>query len=126
MVNKVSLSSRLGLYHIKGELENLSFRYRCPREYAEIETLLNKEKESNKEKLRGFAGKLLEILDELWMFAELCYRTPYSIWRKMQDTGCDFDHVEGKYYFRIVYSRRQPEKNTTLDIYARLTGVFKE
>ena len=119
------LANRLGLYHIKSELENLSFRYRCPREYAEIEALLNEEKESNKEKLSGFVGKLAEIM-ELWMYAELCYRTPYSIWRKMQDAGCDFEHVDGKYYFRIVYSRRQSEKKTTLDIYARLTDVFKE
>ena len=119
------LANRLGLYHIKSELENLSFRYRCPREYAEIEALLNEEKESNKEKLEGFVGKLVEIM-ELWMYTELCYRTPYSIWRKMQDAGCDFEHVDGKYYFRIVYSRRQSEKKTTLDIYARLTDVFKE
>jgi GTP pyrophosphokinase len=119
------LANRLGLYHIKSELENLSFRYRCPREYAEIEALLNEEKESNKEKLSGFVGKLAEIM-ELWMYAELCYRTPYSIWRKMQDAGGDFEHVDGKYYFRIVYSRRQSEKKTTLDIYARLTDVFKE
>ena len=119
------LANRLGLYHIKSELENLSFRYRCPREYAEIEALLNEEKESNKEKLSGFVDKLAEIM-ELWMYAELCYRTPYSIWRKMQDAGCDFEHVDGKYYFRIVYSRRQSEKKTTLDIYARLTDVFKE
>lgn len=119
------LANRLGLYHIKSELENLSFRYRCPREYAEIEALLNEEKESNKEKLSGFVGKLAEIM-ELWMYAELCYRTPYSIWRKMQDAGCDFEHVDGKYYFRIVYSRRQSEKKTTLDIYARLTDFFKE
>ena len=123
------LANRLGLYHIKSELENLSFRYRCPREYAEIEALLNKEKESNKEKLSGFVGKLAEIMEPwmyVWMYAELCYRTPYSIWRKMQDAGCDFEHVDGKYYFRIVYSRRQSEKKTTLDIYARLTDVFKE
>lgn len=123
------LANRLGLYHIKSELENLSFRYRCPREYAEIEALLNKEKESNKEKLSGFVGKLAEIMEPwmyVWMYVELCYRTPYSIWRKMQDAGCDFEHVDGKYYFRIVYSRRQSEKKTTLDIYARLTDVFKE
>ena len=123
------LANRLGLYHIKSELENLSFRYRCPREYAEIEALLNEEKESNKEKLSGFVGKLAEILEPwmyVWMYVELCYRTPYSIWRKMQDAGCDFEHVDGKYYFRIVYSRRQSEKKTTLDIYARLTDVFKE
>lgn len=119
------LANRLGLYHIKSELENLSFRYRCPREYAEIEALLEKEKEENKEKLEGFVGKLVEIM-EPWMYAELCYRTPYSIWRKMQYAGCDFEHVNGKYYFRIVYSRRQSEKKTTLDIYARLTDVFKE
>ena len=35
------LANRLGLYHIKSELENLSFRYRCPREYAEIEAQLH-------------------------------------------------------------------------------------
>ena len=119
------LANRLGLYHIKSELENLSFRYRCPREYAEIESLLNKEKEFNKEKLSGFVGKLSEIM-ELWMYVELCCRTPYSIWRKMQDAGCDFEHVDGKYYFRIVYSCLQSEKKTTLDIYARLTDAFKE
>ena len=42
------LANRLGLYHIKSELENLSFRYRCPREYSQIEALLAKEKEDNK------------------------------------------------------------------------------
>ena len=29
------LANRLGLYHVKSELENLSFRYRCPQEYAQ-------------------------------------------------------------------------------------------
>ena len=28
------LAGRLGLYHLKSELENLSFRYRCPLEYS--------------------------------------------------------------------------------------------
>ena len=31
------LANRLGLYHVKTELENLSFHYRCPREYEQIE-----------------------------------------------------------------------------------------
>ena len=31
------LANRLGLYHVKSELENLSFKYRCPREYALLE-----------------------------------------------------------------------------------------
>ena len=36
------LANRLGLYDIKTELENLSLRYRCPREYAMLEDLLQK------------------------------------------------------------------------------------
>ena len=34
------LANRLGLYHVKTELENLSFHYRCPREYEQIERML--------------------------------------------------------------------------------------
>lgn len=33
------LANRLGLYHVKTELENLSFRFRCPHEYDELNTL---------------------------------------------------------------------------------------
>ena len=51
------LANRLGLYHIKSELENLSFRYRCPREYAVIEALLEQEKEENLENLNAFVEK---------------------------------------------------------------------
>lgn len=100
------LANRLGLYHIKSELENLSFRYRCPREYAEIETLLEKEKEENKENLNAFVEKI-EDLNSYLLFphfgAEVRYRTPFSIWRKMQATGCDFHHVDGKHYIRVVW-----------------------
>jgi hypothetical protein len=37
------LAHRLGLYYIKREMENLSFRYRCPREYAYLDESLAKE-----------------------------------------------------------------------------------
>ncbi len=109
------LANRLGLYHIKSELENLSFRYRCPREYAEIEALLEKEKEENKENLNAFVETLNGVLSPLnrWVYVKVRYRTPYSVWRKMQTSGCDFNHVDGKHYVRIVFdSTRMEEKNT--------------
>ena len=109
------LANRLGLYHIKSELENLSFRYRCPREYAEIETLLEKEKEENKENLNAFVETINGALSPLnrWVYVKVRYRTPYSVWRKMQTSGCDFNHVDGKHYVRIVFdSTRMEEKNT--------------
>jgi len=34
---------------------------------------------------------------------EVRHRTPFSIWRKMQAAGCDFNHISGKHYIRVVY-----------------------
>lgn len=138
------LANRLGLYHIKSELENLSFRYRCPREYTEIAALICNEKESNEINLRGFIDKLEVILNTDNIRIEVCYRTPYSIWRKMQATGCDYYHTDGRYYIRLVYGcmhipeesendttkaiwhNAHFEKTSALHIYAQLTDVFKE
>lgn len=135
------LANRLGLYHIKSELENLSFRYRCPREYSQIEALMAKEKEDNKINVEPFVEKIKEALSPLNqnVYAEIRYRTPYSIWRKMQSLGCDFGHVDGKHYIRIVYgslsnedSQGAPifdkncEKKNAIWIYSDLTSVFKE
>ena len=144
------LANRLGLYHIKSELENLSFRYRCPREYAEIEALLEQEKEENKEKLNAFIETIYGVLSPLnrWIYVEVRYRTPYSVWRKMQTNDCDFNHVDGKHYVRIVFDstrmeekytlgidmlglipmsfNKQDEKKKTIWIYSDLTSVFKE
>ncbi len=109
------LANRLGLYHIKSELENLSFRYRCPREYAEIEALLAKEQNESKANIDSFVKKIKDVVSPLnaWVYAEVRYRTPYSVWRKMQTSGCDFNHVDGKHYVRIVFdSTRMEEKNT--------------
>lgn len=135
------LANRLGLYHIKSELENLSFRYRCPREYSQIEALMAKDKEDNKINVEPFVEKIKEALSPLNqnVYAEIRYRTPYSIWRKMQSLGCDFAHVDGKHYIRIVYgslsneeSQGTPlfdkdcEKKNAIWIYSDLTSVFKE
>ena len=120
------LANRLGLYHIKSELENLSFRYRCPREYAEISNMIENERESNKENLARFICKLTDILDTDKVRIELCHRTPYSVWRKMQANDCDFYHTNGKHYFRLVYSCGHSDKRAVLGIYAQLTDVFKE
>lgn len=144
------LANRLGLYHIKSELENLSFRYRCPREYAEIEALMAKERVDNNANLECFVSKIEDVLRPLerWVHAEVRCRTPYSVWRKMQAVGCDFQHIDGKHYIRIVFadaprSEIEPadltnagsapvsfgecsEKTKALWIYGCLSSAFKE
>ena len=124
------LANRLGLYNVKTELENLSFRYRCPHEYEKIEKQLAELQLSEKPDVDAFIAKAKEILEANGIDAriELRMRSPYSIWRKMQSRGCDFEHVDSKHYLRIIYKADglQEEKKHSLHIYALLSDSFKE
>ena len=125
------LAHRLGLYHIKRELENLSFRYRCPREYELIERLLAEEQAQKEQALAPFVQKIEEMLQRSGIYmgrTELICRGPYNTWKKMHASGCDFKHVEGKFYIRIIYPNTHDysEKDMSLKIYSMLTDTFKE
>ena len=125
------LAHRLGLYYIKREMENLSFRYRCPRDYAMLEEELEREMKEREPGLKSFMyeiERLLENNDILMARTEVYSRGPYSAWRKMHSSGCDFKHVEGKYYIRIIYPNTHDysEKDMSLKIYSILTDRFKE
>ena len=94
------LAHRLGLYHIKRELENLSFRFRCPRDYAMMAQLVEKEMNEKTTALSGFIAKIEKMLsdnDILLARTEIVSRGPYSVWKKMHAANCDFNHVQGKY-----------------------------
>ena len=124
------LANRLGLYHIKTELENLSFRYRCPREYAVMERIMQEERDADRPRIDRFIALISKILTECGIEArtEVRYRMPYSVWRKMQAKGSDLKHVDGKHYIRIIYPNSESisEKAMSLRIYSALTDHFKE
>lgn len=48
------LANRLGLFEVKSDLENLSFKYRCGNEYGDIEDRLKHDEEQNRERLARF------------------------------------------------------------------------
>ncbi len=124
------LANRLGLYHVKTELENLSFQYRCPREFSLLEKLLAEEFEAERPHIEHFTDRIESLLAAGGIKArtEIRYRRPYSIWMKMNSRGCDFAHVDTKYYIRVIYQNKAPwtEKDTSLRIYSILTDAFKE
>ena len=129
------LAGRLGLYHVKTELENLSFRFRCPREFENLERLLEEDRNRTAASLKEFTDKINGIFKKVGIPArtQIRYRRPYSIWRTMREEGCDFAHVEFKHFVRVIYTPMtewkrsiSPEKDTTLFIYSCLTSQFKE
>lgn len=124
------LANRLGLYYVKNELENLSFRYRCPREFEAISKQIAQYQRDERPKIEAFINRTRGILlrNGIVTRVEVQFRTAYSIWRKMQSNHCDFNHVERKHYIRVVYDAKDEhqEKGTSLRIYAALSDVFKE
>lgn len=124
------LANRLGLYPIKIELENLSFRYRCPHEYKHIERLIERDWLCHEGRLGYFTGKIRELLHKERINAQVYidYRQPYSIWRKMQKSGDDFNHIPFRHIVEIIYVCEdvEQEKDLALKIYSRLTSVFSE
>ena len=124
------LANRLGLYHIKTELENLSFQYRCPGDYEKLEEQLREEREEEREAIETFIAQIDQILksEGYDVRTEVRYREHYSVWRKMKETNSDINHITGKHYIRIIY-KSEPnisDKAMTLKIYSALTDHLKE
>lgn len=124
------LANRLGLYHIKTELENLGFRYRCPHEYEEIKHLIEQDEHGQAERLSRFRNQIRSTLSDAGITAEVSieYREPYSIWRKMHKFGDDFNHLKYRHFTDIVYDTPSgmTDKAMALRIYSVLTDHFKE
>ena len=124
------LANRLGLYTVKTELENLSFRFRCPHEYNEISTAIARDEAFQRERLGHFCDDIRAILRQEGIHAEVYveYRKPYSLWRKMHKFGDDFNHLKYRHFTEVVFETPQDisEKNMALKIYSMLTDRFKE
>ena len=129
------LAGRLGLFFVKSELENLSFRFRCPKDYEAVATRLEEDKERTSAALSVFCDRISDILRQNGINArvEVRYRKPYSICRDMKEKGCDFQHVEFKHYVRVIYEpstswadEKIAEKNTAVYIYSILSSCFTE
>lgn len=124
------LANRLGLYHVKTELENLSFRFRCPHEYDEIASLIARDEAAQHDRLEIFCREIRQTLDAAGIPVRVAieYRKPYSIWRKMHKYGDDFNHLKYRHFTEIVFNcpDDMSEKDMALRIYSVLTDRFKE
>ncbi len=124
------LANRLGLYHVKTELENLSFKFRCPHEYHEISTLIANDRDQQRVRLDRFRSQIEATLAEAGIFTCVVveYREPYSIWRKMKKYGDDFNHLKYRHFTDVIFKTPEgaDEKAIALKIYSILTDRFRE
>ena len=114
------LANRLGMYSLKWELEDLSFKYLYPEDYRELVEGIDKKRE---ERLKFIDQIMQEIKVELKkqkIVAEITGRAKhlYSIYRKMQRDNKTLDQIYDLFALRIIV-------NSVKDCYAAL-GVVHE
>lgn len=123
------LAYRLGLNKIKAELENLSFRYEHPEEYARIEAKIAATQADRDNLFRDFTDPIRAKLDEMGFQYEITGRikTPYSIWKKMQNKHLTFEEIYDILAVRIVFEPKSPalEANECFDIYVALSQLYR-
>ncbi|KRW59653.1 GTP diphosphokinase [Pseudomonas sp. TTU2014-080ASC] len=89
------LAHRLGIGHIKWELEDLSFRYLEPEQYKQIATLLHERRLDREHYINEVMSQLRAELEATGIKADISGRAKhiYSIWRKMQRKGLQFSQI---------------------------------
>ena len=123
------LANRLGLNKIKSELENLSFQYEHPEEYAAIKAKLADTEASRHELFDEFIVPIEVELQKLGLHYHIKERvkTPYSIWNKMQNKHVSFDEVYDILAVRIIFTpnNREEEINECFNIYVAISKIYK-
>jgi GTP pyrophosphokinase len=98
------LASRLGIWQIKWELEDLAFRYVDPNKYKEIADQLTERRPDREAQVEQIVEKLEEVLTQNNIRVEISGRPKhiYSIYRKMQKKGKSFDLVRDLRGVRVL------------------------
>jgi GTP pyrophosphokinase len=114
------LASRLGIWQIKWELEDLAFRSLEPEPYRRIARLLDATRVERERHVEAARARLAAELRALGIDAEVQGRPKhlYSIWKKMQGKSIDFSHVFDLTALRVIVAGVR-------DCYAALSRVHE-
>ena len=123
------LANRLGLYKIKTELENLSFKYEHPEEYQEIEEKLAATATERDKVFNDFTAPIRAQLDKMGLKFRILARVKsiYSIWNKMQTKHVPFEEIYDLLAVRIIFEPRNADEelNDCFDIYVSISKIYK-
>jgi len=98
------ISARLGIYWIKKELEDASFKYMLPDEYERISNLVAKDQAEREKYVETVKKYILKKMEEANLKCEVLGRNKnyYSIYHKMMSQNLDFEDVYDIIAFRII------------------------
>jgi len=98
------ISARLGIYWIKNELEESSFKYTQPEEYVRIESHVNKSKGEREKYIATVKSYIKKEMDAANLKCEILGRNKnfFSIYNKMISQNLPFEDIYDIIAFRII------------------------
>ena len=98
------LANRLGIWQLKWELEDLSFRFTDPDSYKRVAKMLEERRVERESFVGASINRLKEALAREGVRAEVFGRPKhlYSIWSKMQGKSLDFSRLHDVRAFRVI------------------------
>lgn len=98
------LAHRLGIEHIKNELEDLSFQAMHPRRYEVLKKLVDAARSNRQELIERISQEIKERLENAGIFARVWGREKhlYKIYQKMRAKDQEFHSIMDIYAFRVI------------------------
>ncbi|MDE7437054.1 MAG: TGS domain-containing protein [Muribaculaceae bacterium] len=121
------LAHRLGLYKIKGELEDLSLKYTNREIYTQIAKKLNETKRSRDEYIKQFIAPVKQRLEGAGLKFSIKGRTKSisSIWNKMKKQKVDLPGIYDLFAIRVIIDTpREKEKQDCWLAYSILADMY--
>ena len=121
------LAHRLGLYKIKGELEDLSLKYTNREIYSQIAHKLNETKRSRDAYIQAFIDPVKKRLTDAGLTFSIKGRTKSisSIWNKMKKQKVDLNGIYDLFAIRVIIDTpREKEKTDCWLAYSILADMY--
>ena len=98
------LANRLGIWQLKWELEDLSFRFLDPETYKSVARMLDERRVERESFIDAALSRLRHMVDDAGLRAEISGRPKhiYSIWNKMHAKGLAFEEVYDVRGLRVI------------------------
>ncbi len=106
------LAHRLGMWQVKSELEDLSFKSMSPERYQEIADGLTMRREARERIVQRVIRKMKESLEKEGIRAQITGRPKhiYSIWRKMERKGVPLEQIYDQLAIRVIIQEPDTDK----------------
>lgn len=121
------LAYRLGLYLIKSELEDLSFKYSQPQVYREITEKLKAKAEERQAFFEVFRKPIESALEQMGLHFDIrCKtKTTYSIWQKMSKNEMPFEEVYDVFSIEVILKEEnEKEVLACWSAYSAITSIY--